>query len=69
MGADEAGTLATLRRRRAAMATLIERHEGRVVNTWGDAIIAEFSSVVEDVQGAIKRRAACGPMRRGALLE
>jgi adenylate cyclase len=28
MGADEAGTLATLRRRRAAMATLIERHLG-----------------------------------------
>jgi adenylate cyclase len=54
MGADEAGTLATLRRRRAAMATLIERHEGRVVNTWGDAVIAEFSSVVEAVQCAIE---------------
>ena len=54
MGADEAGTLATLRRRRAAMATLIERHEGRIVNTWGDAIIAEFSSVVEAVQCAIE---------------
>jgi adenylate cyclase len=54
MGADEAGTLATLRRRRAAMATLIERHEGRIVNTWGDAIIAEFSSVVEAVQCAVE---------------
>jgi adenylate cyclase len=54
MGADEAGTLATLRRRRAAMATLIERHEGRIVNTWGDAVIAEFSSVVEAVQCAIE---------------
>jgi adenylate cyclase len=54
MGADEAGTLATLRRRRAAMATLIERHEGRVVNTWGDAVIAEFASVVEAVQCAIE---------------
>jgi adenylate cyclase len=54
MGADEAGTLATLRLRRAAMATLIERHEGRIVNTWGDAIIAEFSSVVEAVQCAIE---------------
>jgi adenylate cyclase len=38
MAADEAGTLATLRRRRAAMATLIERHDGRIVNTWGGAI-------------------------------
>src|ERR1700733_1648393 len=54
MGADEAGTLATLRRRRAAMATLIERHEARIVNTWGDAIIAEFSSVVEAVQCAVE---------------
>lgn len=54
MEADEAGTLATLRRYRAAMATLIERHEGRIVNTWGDAIIAEFVSVVEAVQCAVE---------------
>ena len=54
MGADEAGTLAMLRRRRAAMATLIERHEGRIVNTWGDAVIAEFASVVEAVQCAVE---------------
>jgi adenylate cyclase len=54
MGADEQGTLATLRRHRAAMATLIERHEGRIVNTWGDAVIAEFSSVVEAVQCAVE---------------
>jgi adenylate cyclase len=54
MGADEAGTLATLRRCREAMATLIERHDGRIVNTWGDALIAEFVSVVEAVQCAIE---------------
>jgi adenylate cyclase len=54
MGADEAGTLATLRRHRAAMATLIERHDGRIVNTWGDAVIAEFASVVEAVQCAVE---------------
>jgi adenylate cyclase len=54
MGADEAGTLATLRRCREAMATLIERHDGRIVNTWGDALIAEFTSVVEAVQCAIE---------------
>ena len=53
-GADEAGTLETLRRYRAAMATLIERHDGRVVNTWGDAVIAEFPSVVEAVQCAVE---------------
>jgi adenylate cyclase len=54
MEADEAGTLAALRRCRAAMATLIERHDGRIVNTWGDAIIAEFASVVEAVQCAVE---------------
>jgi adenylate cyclase len=54
MGADEAGTLATLRRSREAMAALIERHDGRIVNTWGDAVIAEFGSVVEAVQCAIE---------------
>jgi adenylate cyclase len=54
MGVDEAGTLATLRRYRSAMAALIERHDGRIVNTWGDAVIAEFPSVVEAVQCAIE---------------
>ena len=54
MEADEAGTLATLTRYRAAMATLVERHDGRIVNTWGDAVIAEFMSVVEAVQCAVE---------------
>ena len=40
MESDEAGTLDTLRRYRAEMAKLIERHDGRIVNTWGDAIYA-----------------------------
>jgi adenylate cyclase len=52
MEADEAGTLETLHRYRAAMAGLVERHDGRIVNTWGDAVIAEFASVVEAVQCA-----------------
>jgi adenylate cyclase len=54
MGADEAGTLEELRRSRAIMTGLVERHDGRVVNTWGDALIAEFPSVVEAVQCAIE---------------
>jgi adenylate cyclase len=52
MEADEAGTLGRLHRYRAAMAGLVERHDGRIVNTWGDAVIAEFASVVEAVQCA-----------------
>jgi len=54
MGADEAGTLGTLRRHRTAIAGLVERHDGRIVNTWGDAVIAEFPSVVEAVQCAVE---------------
>jgi len=54
MGADEAGTLGTLRRYRTAIQGLVERHDGRIVNTWGDAVIAEFASVVEAVQCAVE---------------
>ena len=54
MEANETGTLDTLRRFRTAMAALVERHEGRVINTWGDAVLAEFSSVVEAVQCAVE---------------
>ena len=54
MGVDEAGTLGTLRRYRSAIAGLVDRHEGRIVNTWGDAVIAEFASVVEAVQYAVE---------------
>jgi adenylate cyclase len=54
MGTDEAGTLETLRRYRSAIAGLVERHDGRIVNTWGDSVIAEFASVVEAVQCAVE---------------
>lgn len=53
MEADEEGTFATLKTYRDAMARLIASHRGRVVNTWGDGLIAEFSSVVEAVRAAV----------------
>lgn len=54
MEADEAGTLARLRRYRGIMGELFERHDGRQVNTWGDMVIAEFASVVEAVRCAVE---------------
>ncbi len=54
MASDEAATLERLRRYRGIMAGLFERHEGREVNTWGDAVIAEFASVVEAVRCAVE---------------
>jgi adenylate cyclase len=53
MEADEEGTLATLKQYRDAMARLIASHGGRVVNTWGDGLLAEFPSVVEAVRTAV----------------
>lgn len=53
MEADEAATLESLRRAREVMRGLFDAHDGREVNTWGDAIIAEFASVVEAVRCAV----------------
>lgn len=54
MEGDETGTLNRLRVYRQKMTALIERHDGRVVNTWGDALIADFGSVVEAVHAAVE---------------
>jgi len=54
MEADEVGTLAALRAARAVFSRFIERHHGRIANTAGDGLIAEFPSVVEAVQCAIE---------------
>jgi len=53
METDEERTLTTLKQYRDAMGRLIMSHGGRVVNTWGDGLIAEFPSVVEAVRAAI----------------
>lgn len=55
-GSRRSGNIGTLRRYRSAIAGLVERHDGRIVNTWGDAVIAEFASVVEAVQCAVEIR-------------
>jgi adenylate cyclase len=50
MGEDEAGTVKTLETYRQVMFTLIKQHRGRVVDSPGDNILAEFASVVDAVQ-------------------
>jgi adenylate cyclase len=52
MGADEEGTLHTLTTYRELMTSLIQQHNGRVVNAPGDALLAEFESVVDAVKSA-----------------
>lgn len=53
MERDEDGTLDRLKAYRSIMSALTERHNGRIVNTWGDAVIIEFGSVIEAVQCAV----------------
>ena len=54
MGEDEEATLHTLSTYLEVMSTFIQRHRGRVVGTEGDAILAEFGSVVDAVRCAVK---------------
>jgi adenylate cyclase len=54
MASDEVRALAALRAARTVFAKLIERHRGRIANTAGDGLIAEFPSAVEAVQCAIE---------------
>jgi class 3 adenylate cyclase len=53
MGDDEAATLKTLTTYRGIMADLIKQHRGRVVDSPGDNVLAEFTSVVDGVQCAV----------------
>ncbi len=52
MADDERATVNTLKEYRLAIARVIERHKGRVVNAPGDNILADFPSAVEAVQSA-----------------
>ena len=52
MGVDEEGTLSTLKGYRDEMVSLIGQHRGRVVNSPGDALLAEFGSVIDAVSCA-----------------
>ncbi|UCD78689.1 MAG: tetratricopeptide repeat protein [Desulfobacterales bacterium] len=70
MSEDEAATVRTLTEYREVMAGLIRQHRGRLVDSPGDNILAEFSSVVDalrcawDFQQEIKTRNAALPENR-----
>jgi adenylate cyclase len=58
MGADEVGTLKGLTERRAILDRLIGEHRGRIANTAGDSVLAEFGSAVDAVQCAVEAQNA-----------
>ena len=53
MSQDEAGTLRALAAAREVMDGLIAEHGGRIANTAGDSVLAEFPSAVDAVQCAV----------------
>ena len=53
MGEDEAATVKTLEQYKRIMSELIRQHRGRVVDSPGDNLLAEFTSVVDAVQCAV----------------
>jgi adenylate cyclase len=54
MADDEAFTIHTLKAYRQIMSDLIEHHSGRVVDSPGDNLLAEFASAVDAVQCAVE---------------
>lgn len=66
MEADEVRTLAGLQAARRVFQGFIERHHGRIANTAGDGLIAEFPSAVEAVQCAIEVQRELGADDAGA---
>jgi class 3 adenylate cyclase len=58
MAEDEEHTLRTFRAHKQVFESLVSLHRGRIFNTAGDAILAEFSSVVEAVRCATEIQAA-----------
>jgi adenylate cyclase len=53
MAEDEAATVKTIASYREIMESLIKQHRGRVVDSPGDNVLAEFYSVVDAVQCAV----------------
>jgi adenylate cyclase len=58
MGADEVATLEALTTRREILDGLIATHGGRIANTAGDSVLAEFGSAVDAVRCAMEAQVA-----------
>src|SRR3984893_8788966 len=58
MGADEVATLTALTARREILDGLIATHGGRIANTAGDSVLAEFGSAVDAVRCAMEAQGA-----------
>ena len=58
MARDEVATLARLKACRAIIDGLIASHRGRIFNTAGDSVVADFARAVDALQCAVTVQAA-----------
>ncbi|WP_245442688.1 adenylate/guanylate cyclase domain-containing protein [Mesorhizobium hawassense] len=65
MGADELGTLKALTERRTILDKAIADQRGRIANTAGDSVLAEFGRAVDAVQCAVEAQAALAEANAG----
>ena len=65
MGTDEVATLDALTKRREILDGLIGTHGGRIANTAGDSVLAEFGSAVDAVRCAMEAQDALGNANSG----
>jgi class 3 adenylate cyclase len=71
MGADEPRTVHDLKGHQAVVLPMVGEHGGRIIDTAGDGILAEFASVVKALECAVaiqmtmaERNATVEPTRR-----
>jgi adenylate cyclase len=54
MGEDDQATVRTITAYREVVGSVVQKHRGRIVDSPGDNILAEFASVVDAVRGAVQ---------------
>ena len=54
MGEDEEFTVRTITAYREIISSVVQKHRGRVLDTPGDNILAEFARVVDAVRSAVE---------------
>ena len=54
MGEDDEATVRTITTYRKVITEVVQKHRGRVVDSPGDNILAEFASVIDAVSGAVE---------------
>ena len=54
MGEDDQATVRTITAYREVIGSVVQKHRGRVVDSPGDNILAEFASVIDAVSSAVE---------------